>query len=181
MAFLPLIHGQEITLPIAVKRVHSRHRRFIAPGAVWDLMIGVEAIGRDFEFRHDLVHHYRMDYLFGGTSALAGAIAGANAAVTASNAAIAAASAAAAAAGKRKKRRLVLKCHIIMPFFNFPFYYSAAGTNPLAAGLGRSFSTDDDISNLLKRTIVDDQVDILGVVPTFYVLLADLFHLSSFY
>ena len=167
MVFLPLIHSEEIVLPIAVKRVHSRHRRFIAPGAVWDLMIGVEAIGRDFEFRHDLVHHYRMDYLFGGTSALAGAIAGANAAVTASNAAIAAASAAAAAAGKRKKRRLVLKCHIIMPFFNFPFYYSAAGTNPLAAGLGRSFSTDDDISNLLKRTIVDDQVDILGVIPIF--------------
>ena len=97
MAFLPLIHSEEIVLPIAVKRVHSRHRRFIAPGAVWDLMIGVEAIGRDFEFRHDLVHHYRMDYLFGGTSALAGAIAGANAAVTASNAAIAAAQAAAAA------------------------------------------------------------------------------------
>ena len=65
-------------MPIAVKRVHSRYRRFIAPGVVWDLMIGVEAIGRDFEFRHDLVHHYRMDYLFGGYSALEGAIASAD-------------------------------------------------------------------------------------------------------
>ena len=108
LAFMPLIHSQEIVLPIAVKRVHSRHRRFIAPGAVWDLMIGVEAIGRDYEFRHDLVHHYQMDYLFGGYSALEGAIAAADAAVTASNAAIAEAE----EATKRKKRRLVLKCLI---------------------------------------------------------------------
>lgn len=45
--------------------------------------------------------------------------------------------------------------------------FSAAGADPFAAGLGRSISTDDDISNLLKRTIVDDQVDILGVVLIF--------------
>ena len=70
-------------------------------------MIGFEAIGSDFEFRYDIVVHYFLDYLFGGTAALAGAIAAANAAVTASNAAkAAAAAAAAAAAGKRKKRRL---------------------------------------------------------------------------
>lgn len=101
----------DFTLPIPVKRVHSRHRRFIAPGAVWDLMIGIELVGDDFELRYDQVIHYRMDYLFGGTTALAGAITAANAAQTASNAAIAAANAAAeaqavAAAGKRKKRRL---------------------------------------------------------------------------
>ena len=71
-------------------------------------MIGIELIGSDFELRWDHIIHYRMDYLFGGTTALAGAITAANAAQTASNAAIAAANAAAqaqevAAAGKRKR------------------------------------------------------------------------------
>ena len=85
---------------VPVKRVHSRHRRFIAPGAVWDLMLGIEVIGDDFELRYNLVTHYNMDYLFGGTAALAGAIAAANAAATAAADANAAAMAAAAAAGR---------------------------------------------------------------------------------
>merc|ERR1739846_207828 len=34
--------------------------------------------------------------------------------------------------------------------------------NIISAGFGRSFSTEDDISNILKRTIVDDQIDVLG-------------------
>ena len=37
----------------------------------------------------------------------------------------------------------------------------------LAGGFGRSFKTNDDIGNLLRRTIVDDQVDILGVTKLF--------------
>jgi hypothetical protein len=87
---------------VPVKRVHSRHRRFIAPGAVWDVLVGVELIGADYELRYNLVIHYRMDYLFGGTAALAAAIQSANAAATAANAA----SAATLAALGRKKRRL---------------------------------------------------------------------------
>lgn len=45
---------------------------------------------------------------------------------------------------------------------NCVFGYSG-GVNGIVAGLGRSFSTEDDISNLLRRTIIDDQIDVLGV------------------
>ena len=98
---------------IEVKRVLSRHRRFIAPGARWDLMLGVEALFEEAELFFNIVIKYPLDYLFGGSAALAGAIAGNDAAATASAAANAAAqaavnaqtqAAAAAAAGKRKKR-----------------------------------------------------------------------------
>ena len=65
-------------------------------------MIGIESIGSDFEFRYDIVSHYYLDYLFGGTTALATAIAAANAAITASNQVKLAAQ---AAAGKKRKRR----------------------------------------------------------------------------
>ena len=64
-------------------------------------MIGIESIGSDFEFRYDIVSHYNLDYLFGGTTALATAIAAANAAITASNQVRLAAQ----AAGKKRKRR----------------------------------------------------------------------------
>ena len=92
MIFLPLAAKCQ-TFDVPVKRVHSRQRRFIAPGAVWDLLVGVEVIGKDFEFRYDNVIHYRMDYLFGGFEALTGAIADAQAA--------------AAATAGRKKRLVV--------------------------------------------------------------------------
>ena len=92
LIFLPLAAKCQ-TFDVPVKRVHSRQRRFIAPGAVWDLLVGVEVIGKDFEFRYDNVIHYRMDYLFGGFEALTGAIADAQAA--------------AAATAGRKKRLVV--------------------------------------------------------------------------
>lgn len=38
------------------------------------------------------------------------------------------------------------------------------GQNNIVAALGRSFSTDDDIGNLLTRTIIDDQIDVLGKI-----------------
>ena len=98
---LPLAKCQTYDVP--VKRVHSRQRRFIAPGAVWDLMIGIEVIGSDFEFRYSNVIHYRMDYLFGGFEALTGAIAAAQAAASAS-----------ASAGRKK--RLVLKLIFVEGF-----------------------------------------------------------------
>ena len=82
LIFLPLAAKCQ-TFDVPVKRVHSRQRRFIAPGAVWDLLVGVEVIGKDFEFRYDNVIHYRMDYLFGGFEALTGAIADAQAAAAA--------------------------------------------------------------------------------------------------
>ena len=101
--YLLTVSGQQ-TVKIPVKRVHSRHRRFIAPGAIWDLLVGVEVIGRDFELRYNLVTHYKMDYLFGGQAALVGAIAAAEAAAAAS---IQANAAAQAAVGRKKRERLV--------------------------------------------------------------------------
>ena len=109
-ALMATVFSQE-TVKIPVKRVHSRQRRFIAPGAVWDMMFGLESIGSDFEARYDLVIHYRMDYLFGGTAALAGAIAQSDAAAEAGAQANADAQ---AALGKRKKRsRLVFYIFIL--------------------------------------------------------------------
>ena len=104
MLILPLVKCQTYDVP--VKRVHSRQRRFIAPGAVWDLMIGVEVIGSDFEFRYSNVIHYRMDYLFGGFEALTNAIAAAQAAASAEADALAAG----------RKKRLVLKLRIMEAF-----------------------------------------------------------------
>lgn len=89
--------GEEIT----VKRVHSRHRRFIAPGALWDLMAGTEILLPAAEIRFDFYIRYELDYLFGGTTALAAAIAGNNAAAQAAQAAEQAVE---AAAGKKKRR-----------------------------------------------------------------------------
>merc|ERR1719273_3067645 len=56
-------------LKVPIKRVHSRHRRYIAPGAVWTLLGGFEVIWNHMELRMDLPVHYRMDYLFGGINA----------------------------------------------------------------------------------------------------------------
>jgi len=54
---------------VPVKRVHSRHRRYIAPGATWTVLGGFEVIWDHMELRMDLPVHYRMDYLFGGIGA----------------------------------------------------------------------------------------------------------------
>ena len=54
------------------------------------------------------------------------------------------------------KIKQVLK--LIFHFYSDPNDVVASGF-----GSGRSFSTEDDISNILKRTIVDDQIDVLGV------------------
>ena len=101
-----LCHAQQ-KVKIPVKRVHSRQRRFIAPGAVWDILIGVELIGVDFELRYNLVVHYRMDYLFGGTTALAQAVASSNAAAAAKAQAELLAEELAAGGGRKKRSRLV--------------------------------------------------------------------------
>ena len=145
-----------MTVDIPVKRVHSRQRRFIAPGAVWDLMVGIEIIGSDFEFRYDNVLHYRMDYLFGGFAALQNAIASATAAQQAS-----------ASAGKRKKRLVFQIFSNFRPGFLTFLYLRSDAQGVIAAGFGkkkRSISTPDDISNVLSRTIEDDQVDVLSVI-----------------
>lgn len=91
---------------VTVKRIHSRHRRFIAPGAIWDLLGGVEVLYPDSEIRFDLKISYQLDYLFGGTPALAGAIAAANAAAVAAEQAEMFATAA-AAGGRSLKEGLV--------------------------------------------------------------------------
>jgi hypothetical protein len=146
MAYQIILSHAQQTVKVPVKRVHSRHRRFIAPGAVWDLMVGVEVIGSDYELRYNAFVRYRMDYLFGGTAALASVIAQANAAAKAEN--TVKEQLALLQSGKRKKR-------------------SSDPNDVVAAGFGRSFSNPtvtDDISNVLKRTIVDDQIDVLGKI-----------------
>jgi len=53
-------------------------------------------------------------------------------------------------------------------FFIRPMFTETLQIDPndvVAAGFGgRSFSTEDDVSNILKRTIVDDQIDVLGKI-----------------
>ena len=62
-------------------------------------------------------------------------------------------------------------------------FSSVVGQNNIVAALGRSFSTDDDIGNLLTRTIIDDQIDVLGVRILynihFYVKLKTLLFLKK--
>ena len=72
-----------VDVPVTVRRLHSRQRRFIAPGSRWDILLGFESIGDDFEARFDIVIKYELDYLFGGTAALQAAIDAANAAALA--------------------------------------------------------------------------------------------------
>ena len=111
MAYQIILSHAQQTVKVPVKRVHSRHRRFIAPGAVWDLMVGVEVIGSDYELRYNAFVRYRMDYLFGGTAALASVIAQANAAAKAEN--TVKEQLALLQSGKRKKRsRLVFSPYI---------------------------------------------------------------------
>ena len=111
MAYQIILSHAQQTVKVPVKRVHSRHRRFIAPGAVWDIMVGVEVIGSDYELRYNAFVRYRMDYLFGGTAALASVIAQANAAAKAEQAVKEQLSL--LQSGKRKKRsRLVFNPHI---------------------------------------------------------------------
>ena len=111
MAYQIILSHAQQTVKVPVKRVHSRHRRFIAPGAIWDIMVGVEVIGTDYELRYNAFVRYRMDYLFGGTAALASVIAQANAAAKAEN--DVKEQLALFQSGKRKKRsRLVFNPHI---------------------------------------------------------------------
>ena len=54
------------------------------------------------------------------------------------------------------------------------FSFFSDPNDVVAAGFGRSFSNPsvkDDISNVLKRTIVDDQIDVLGVSHSTYFLI----------
>ena len=72
--FLCLAAAEVEKLPI--KTVHSRVRRYIAPGAVWTLYGGVSVIYSHMELRLDLPIHYSMDYLFGGIDAYLEAVGG---------------------------------------------------------------------------------------------------------
>ena len=77
------VNSETGEVELEVKRLHSRQRRFIAPGARWDLIGGVEVLYDDAELRFDLLIKYQLDYLFGGPTALAAAIAAAEAAAVA--------------------------------------------------------------------------------------------------
>lgn len=172
---------------IEVKRLHSRHRRFIAPGARWDILAGFELLYNEAEVRFDVMVQYEMDYLFGGDAALAGALAGSSAAALAEQVATAAATAAvnsgasvntavatavAAAAPGGRKKRSDEKCGKInfksMPDFlkfrhgikmeSFFFFYRTSTTQGVSQGIfGRSFD------NVLTRTLAHDQIDIYSV------------------
>ena len=56
-------------LKIPVKRVLSRHRRFIAPGAAWDIFGGVQWFTPTHDFMYNVRVLYNMDYLFAGLPA----------------------------------------------------------------------------------------------------------------
>ncbi|XP_059098030.1 uncharacterized protein LOC131892250 isoform X2 [Tigriopus californicus] len=94
-------------------------------------MVGTEVLLPAAEIRFDFFIRYELDYLFGGTTALAAAIAGNNAAAQALQTAEQAVE---AAAGKKKR--------------------SVTGEG-FASIFGRSFD------NVLTRTLADDQVSIL--------------------
>ncbi len=84
------------------RRAHSRRRRFVAPGARWDLWFGGEVLYPHLQVRFDLISRYEFDYLFGGNAALAAAIAAANAAALAEQETEAAVL---ATQGRRKRRK----------------------------------------------------------------------------
>ncbi len=46
---------EEELVEIPVKRLLSRHRRFIAPGTRWDWLVGWETISENFEIRVDWI------------------------------------------------------------------------------------------------------------------------------
>ena len=54
LIYLPSLSLQEVdnpqteTLDIPVKRLLSRHRRFIAPGTRWDWLVGWETVSENF-------------------------------------------------------------------------------------------------------------------------------------
>ena len=77
------VNSETGEVELEVKRLHSRRRRFIAPGARWDILGGVEVLYEDAQVRLDLLIRYELDYLFGGPTALAAAIAAAEAAAVA--------------------------------------------------------------------------------------------------
>ena len=81
----------------------------MASGAIWDVLIGIELIGTDYELRYDTKISYRMDYLFGGQGALVSAIASSNAAAQA----IQQAELLAAELGRKKRSRRVFKDFVI--------------------------------------------------------------------
>ena len=71
-------------IKMPVKRLLTRHRRFIAPGASWEIFGGVEYVTLTNDFRYNVRFTYNMDYLFGGTATYAARIAANNAARNAS-------------------------------------------------------------------------------------------------
>ena len=92
---LAIVTGSETE--VKVKRILSRQRRFIAPGANWQILTGISIFRPESQLVFDLVHSYPLDYLFGGNAAFLAAVRAAEAAAKAEAAAQAAVLAAAAA------------------------------------------------------------------------------------
>ena len=61
-------------LKVPVKRVLSRHRRYIAPGAAWDIFAGVQWFTPTHDFLYNVRILYNMDYLFAGVPGYAARI-----------------------------------------------------------------------------------------------------------
>ncbi len=153
---------------VTIRRAHSRRRRFIAPGARWDILVGVEVLGDDTEVRFDVVTRYEFDYLFGGAAALQAAIAAANAAALAAQETEAAVL---ASAGRRRKRHgeeeeeeeeksvsTKYVCRLTCVHGILTFRVTEGNGN-----LFSSLFSGRSLENVLTRTLADDQVDILSV------------------
>jgi len=72
-----MLPPEPFTVP--VKRIHSRHRRFLAPGAAWQIKVGVRVTSIDWEAEFNHRINYNFDYLFGGSIAFAAMLVAKNA------------------------------------------------------------------------------------------------------
>ncbi|XP_040564305.1 uncharacterized protein [Lepeophtheirus salmonis] len=55
---------------VPVKRLHSRQRRFVAPGALWDVRLGINILWPDANLIFDIILRHQLDDLFGGLDIL---------------------------------------------------------------------------------------------------------------
>ena len=62
----PVLFDPEGNCHVRMRRMVSRTRRFIAPGAVWKLELGVEIPWSTFELWARVPVSYRLDDLFSG-------------------------------------------------------------------------------------------------------------------
>jgi len=150
-------------LKIPVKRILSRHRRYIAPGASWDIFAGVQWFTPTHDFMYNVRIFYSMDYLFAGVPGYAARIAANNASryalVSTYNTTLSALQLA-AAAGKRRRRRSVPADE--EEAAEQDQFRDASLPLLLQAGKKKRAVIDpEDASNVLTRTLAHDQLDIL--------------------